>query len=106
MARVHEPDRRPAREKLLARLAQNEKILAETHTLLSDGESARLNLFPAGVWLLDNYFLIKEQIQLARKHLPKRYSRELPRLRAGLSAGFPRVYEIVRGTYLPRRRTG
>jgi cyclic beta-1,2-glucan synthetase len=96
MARIHEPDRRSGREKLLARLTQNEKILAETHTLLSNGESARLNLFPAGIWLLDNYFLIKEQIQLARAHLPKRYSRELPRLRAGLSAGFPRVYEIVR----------
>ena len=96
LARLHELDRRPAREKLLARLTQNEKILTETHTLLIGGETARLGQVPAGVWLLDNFFLIKEQIQLAREHLPKRYSRELPRLRAGLSAGLPRVYEIVR----------
>ena len=96
MARLHELDSRSAREKLLTRLTINEKILIETHTLLTGGESARLSLFPAGVWLLDNFFLIKEQILLARQHLPRRYSRELPRLRAGPSAGLPRVYEIVR----------
>ncbi len=96
MARMHELDRRPARERLLPRLTQNEKILTDTHALLVAGESARLTLLPAEIWLLDNFFLIKEQIQLARKHLPRRYSRELPRLRAGHSAGLPRVYEIVR----------
>jgi cellobiose phosphorylase len=96
LARLHELDRRPARDKLLARLAKNEKILKEAHALLSEGETAGLSLFPAGVWLLDNFFLIKEHILLAREHLPKRYSRELPRLRAGQSAGLPRVYEIVR----------
>jgi cyclic beta-1,2-glucan synthetase len=96
MARLHELDRRPALEKLLMRLTINEKILTETHTLLSAGESTGHSLLAAGVWLLDNFFLIKEQIQLVRQHLPKRYSRELPRLRAGQSAGLPRVYEIVR----------
>ena len=35
---------------------------------------------PAGEWLLDNFYLIEEQIRTARRHLPKAYSRELPRL--------------------------
>ena len=36
---------------------------------------------PAAEWLLDNFYLIEEQIHLARPHLPPGYSRELPRLR-------------------------
>src|SRR5581483_5381165 len=46
-------------------------------------------------WLLDNFYLIEEQIRTAKKHLPKGYSRELPRLARGPSAGLPRVYDIA-----------
>ena len=52
-------------------------------------------LTPAAEWLLDNFYLIEEQIQMARRHLPRGYSRELPRLLNGPSAGLPRVYDIV-----------
>ena len=75
-------------------MAENEEVLAQTHALLA-GDSVRLSIPPAGVWLLDNFFLIEEQIQLARMHLPRRYSRELPRLSLGRSTGLPRVYVIV-----------
>ncbi len=95
MAQSHNVDRRPDCERLLARLTRNENLLTSTHALLSENEFTKRALPPAGVWLLDNFFLIKEQIQLAREHLPKRYSLELPRLRGGNAAGLPRVYEIV-----------
>ncbi len=50
---------------------------------------------PAGEWLLDNYYLIEEQIRTAQRHLPKGYSRELPGLLNGPSAKLPRVYDIA-----------
>ena len=50
---------------------------------------------PAAEWLLDNFYLIEEQIRTARRHLPKGYSRELPRLAAGPSAKLPRVYDLA-----------
>jgi cyclic beta-1,2-glucan synthetase len=50
---------------------------------------------PAAEWLLDNFYLIEEQISTAKRHLPKGYSRELPRLARGPSAGRPRVYDIA-----------
>ncbi len=50
---------------------------------------------PAEAWLLDNYYLIEQQIALARRHLPRGYSRELPRLVGGPSAGLPRIYELA-----------
>ncbi len=96
MARLHELDHRPVREKLLIRLTENERKLSEVYRQLTDGEAAKGGISPAGIWLQDNFYLIKEQIQLVRLHLPQHYSRELPRLRAGPSAGLPRVYEIVR----------
>src|SRR6185437_1240710 len=37
----------------------------------------------------------EEQVRIARRHLPKGYSRELPRLAHGPSAGLPRVYDIA-----------
>ena len=50
---------------------------------------------PAGEWLLDNFYLIEEEIRTAKRHLPPGYSRELPRLRSGPSAGLPRVYDLA-----------
>lgn len=50
---------------------------------------------PAGEWLLDNFYLIEEQISTAKRHLPKGYSSELPRLSQGPSLGRPRVYDIA-----------
>jgi len=50
---------------------------------------------PAEAWLLDNFYLIEQQIGLARRHLPRGYSRQLPRLTDGLSAGFPRIYDLA-----------
>ena len=50
---------------------------------------------PAGEWLLDNFYLIEEQIRTAQRHLPKEYSWQLPSLLAGPSAGLPRVYDIA-----------
>ena len=95
MARLHKLDNHHTDDKLLRRLTENERTLTETYELLTDGESTKVSNSPAAVWLLDNFYLIEEQIQLARQHLPKRYSRELPRLEGGSSTGLPRVYAIV-----------
>ena len=82
-------------DQLLARLADNETILTGTRRLLMEAITTDRRITPAGDWLLDNFYLIEEQIRTARRHLPKGYSRELPRLLDGASAGLPRVYDIA-----------
>ncbi len=82
-------------QKLLKRLAENEVFLFEVHELLIETVKAKRAVTPAGEWLLDNFYLIEEQIRIGKKHLPKGYSRELPRLSHGLSKGLPRVYDIA-----------
>jgi cyclic beta-1,2-glucan synthetase len=89
-------DTRKGQDRLLPRLADNEKVLLETHALLNAAIEADRRIAPAGEWLLDNFYLIEEQIRTARRHLPEDYSKELPHLANGPLEGFPRVYHIAR----------
>ena len=70
-------------------------MLIDASDRLTAAAKANRRIAPAGEWLLDNFYLIEEQIRTAKRHLPKGYSRELPRLRNGPSAGLPRVYDIA-----------
>jgi len=95
LAGAHQVSSGRHHEFLLARLSENENLLLEVHSLLTAGIDAELRLTPAGEWLLDNFYLIEEQIRTAKRHLPKGYSRELPHLLNGPSVGLPRVYDIA-----------
>ncbi len=81
---------------LLSRLSENESILLEVHALISEAVKAKRQITPAGEWLLDNFYLIEEQIHTGKKHLPRGYNKELPRLLNGPSAGLPRVYDMAK----------
>ena len=95
LAESHVLARDHAADQLLPRLAANEEILQSVFAQLTEAVMADRRVTPASEWLLDNFYLIEEQIRTAKRHLPKNYSRELPRLAAGPSAGFPRVYDIA-----------
>src|SRR6266851_3462448 len=95
LAASHQLTGRRGPDQLLARLADNESKLLGVCDLLSEAVAANHRLTPAGEWLLDNLYLIEEQIRTAKRHLPRGYSRELPRLARGPSAGLPRVYDIA-----------
>jgi cyclic beta-1,2-glucan synthetase len=64
-------------------------------TKRSNAVKQGVRIAPAADWLLDNFHLIEEQISTARRHLPRTYSGELPRLANGLLAGYPRIYAIA-----------
>ena len=59
--------------RLLARLDQNEQILRAYNKSTSQRDQVR-RVTHAAEWLLDNFYLIEEQIQTARRHLPRGYS--------------------------------
>ena len=95
LAASHKLASRRAPDQLLARLAANEIVLVDVCNLLTAAVTAKRRITPAAEWLLDNFYLIEEQIRTAKRHLPKGYSLELPRLAQGPSAGRPRVYDIA-----------
>ncbi|MBA3960939.1 MAG: cyclic beta 1-2 glucan synthetase [Chthoniobacterales bacterium] len=94
LARKHEISSERTRNNLLAQLDRNEQVLRDFNRATLAVEPQR-RMTPAAEWLLDNFYLLEEQIQLARRHLPREYSRELPRLTNGSSPGALRVYDLV-----------
>src|SRR6218665_1226949 len=82
-------------EQLLKRLSENEELLTRVAGLLHDAVKEKKHISPAGEWLLDNFYLIEEQIVTGKKYLPKGYSKGLPRLTNKNVEGLPRVYDIA-----------
>ncbi|SLM62712.1 MULTISPECIES: glycoside hydrolase family 94 protein [Dickeya] len=91
LARSHKlsPARPPY--SLLKRLNDNEAIITQNCYLLNTGKKA--SMMPAGEWLLDNYYLIEEQIRIVRQHLPKNVGKGLPALASPHHC--PRIYDIA-----------
>ena len=95
LAERHRIDPRPGPDRLLPRLADNERVLLAAYDVVTAAATPGQRVVPAEAWLLDNFYLIEQQISLARRHLPRGYSRQLPRLANGLSSGFPRIYDLA-----------
>ena len=95
LAQWHQLDTNPGADRLLGRLAENERVLLGAYQVVTEAVDHKRPISPASEWLLDNFYVIEEQIRTTRRHLPKQYSRSLPRLANGPSAGYPRVYDLA-----------
>ena len=95
LAARHRLNKRGGPDRLLSRLAENADVIAATCSELTAAIKAGRQITPASEWLLDNFYLIEEQIRTARRHLPKDYSKQLPRLANEDAEGNPRVYQIA-----------
>lgn len=82
-------------DSLLARLADNKAVLAHSCEMLTMAVRSGRRITSASEWLLDNFYLIEEQIRTTQRHLPKSYSCKLPHLLDGPSIQLPRVYDIA-----------
>lgn len=94
LAFSHELTHKPSSTILLNRLAQSETILIQSCEILSQKGAGNDSFSPAREWLLDNFYLIQEQIYSIQRHLPKEYGRSLPQL-AGSLRGYPRIFDIA-----------
>lgn len=95
LAQQHKLDAHPGPDRLLPRLSDNEAVLLTAYNIVTQAATMGQKIIPAEAWLLDNFYLIEQQIVLARRHLPAGYTRQLPRLGEGSSAGFPRIYDLA-----------
>ncbi len=87
--------RQPRALSLLVRLHESERILQHTDASLSISAEAEKSAALSTEWLLDNAYLIQEQINDVRQDLPPHYYEELPVVASGPQAGLPRVYRIA-----------
>ncbi|MEY4513095.1 MAG: hypothetical protein RLZZ450_5217 [Pseudomonadota bacterium] len=77
----------------LARLDETHRIVTAARAHL--GSDPKLDVGPAGEWLLDNFYVIDQQLREIREGLPKSYYRELATLADGILAGEPRIFELA-----------
>lgn len=95
LAGTHKLSSKPTHDQLLKRLADNEIVLIKVRKLLSDSLKNKVQITPAGEWLIDNFYLIEEHIRNAKLNFPKGYSEDLPQLSNTSSEGVARIYNIV-----------
>ena len=106
LAARHQLSKKGGPDRLLARLTENGEIIAATCDELTAAVKAGRQITPASEWLLDNFYLIEEQIRTARRHLPKNYSKELPRLSNPDAEGNPARLPDRPRDHRARRRPG
>jgi cellobiose phosphorylase len=88
--------RRRDRGPLIAQLDAAERALGTARDTLAAASADGADVGPAGAWLLDNFFIVMEQLPEIRAMLPPGYYRELPKLSGeGARAGYPRIYDII-----------
>ncbi len=95
LAAAHRITKSRGPDVLLSRLADNEAVLMRTYDLIASAAAENRRIAPAAEWLLDNFYLIEEQIRSTRRLLPRSYSRELPRLHKVNGQTPPRIYRIA-----------
>lgn len=66
--------------------------LREFYSAMSAEVRGQKPISVASEWLLDNFFLIEEQVRAIKDDLPADYGMELPHLVSGPLREYPRIY--------------
>lgn len=75
----------------LERFAENAEFLRDSIGVVAAAAREGLALRPDAEWLLDNFYIVEEQLREIHDDLPHRYYRELPKTKDGE----PRVYTLA-----------
>ena len=80
---------------LLPRVVENGRVLVEYYRATVQAISGERAIVPAAEWLVDNFYIVEEQIREIRDDLPAGYYRKLPKLASGHLKGYPRVFGVA-----------
>jgi cyclic beta-1,2-glucan synthetase len=79
----------------VSRMNENAAFIRKAYDELNEDIVEKRALPPAAEWLLDNYYVIEEQVAGLRKDLSKKSYFELPVLKKGPYEGFTRIYALA-----------
>ncbi|MEI8395824.1 MAG: hypothetical protein WCF85_13875 [Rhodospirillaceae bacterium] len=87
---------KPASDRRLERrLRDNERALRAAYHAIALAVSEERPISPAADWLVDNFYVIEEQVREIRIDFPPGYHRQLPKLIDGPLVGYPRVFGLA-----------
>ncbi|MEP7198590.1 MAG: glucoamylase family protein, partial [Chloroflexota bacterium] len=81
--------------RLLARLADNERVLLAAQQQFTQVVRQGQPLSSAAEWLLDNFYIVQEQLRQIEQDLSRGYYHALPTVENRHGIGYPRVYGIA-----------
>ncbi|HEY5336926.1 MAG TPA: glucoamylase family protein, partial [Rhizomicrobium sp.] len=87
--------RNPRGKGLAKRLDENNRALIAAYRAVSQATEDGRSITPAAEWLLDNFYVVDEQIREIKDDLPAGFYRRLPKLAEGPLKGFPRVFGVA-----------
>src|SRR3989454_7035721 len=85
----------PRGQSFLRRLREVEDALEWANTSLTMSAKMHHAFTLSAEWLLDNAYLIREQVTDLRRSLPQKDYGKLPLIASGPKAGLPRVYQVA-----------
>src|SRR5579872_7011768 len=80
---------------LLPRVLENGRILLEYYRPTANTIQQGGAIAPAAEWLVDNFYIVEEQLREIRDDLPRGFYRRLPKLASGHLEGYPRVFGVA-----------
>ncbi len=80
---------------LIPRVAENGRVLLEYYRETAKAVQQEHTITPAAEWLVDNFYIVEEQLREIRDDLPVGFYRKLPKLASGHLEGYPRVFGVA-----------
>jgi len=80
---------------LILRMNKNYNTILEAYKTLNDDVQNGFPVPSAAEWLLDNFYVIEEEVKDIRQSLPDKHLNHLPVLKSGYLKGYPRIFAIA-----------
>ena len=80
---------------LIPRVLENGRVLLEYYRATANSIKQGGTITPAAEWLVDNFYIVEEQLREIRDDLPRAFYRRLPKLASGHLKGYPRVFGVA-----------
>src|SRR6202167_5013163 len=80
---------------LIEGVAENGQLLLDYYRDIARAIQREQAITPAAQWLVDNFFVVEEQLREIHDHLPPGFYRRLPKLASGHLQGYPRVFGVA-----------
>lgn len=77
------------------RMNDNYNYILDVYKELNDDAMQKRTVPPAAEWLLDNFYVLEEQVKSIRRDLTKRNYNSLPVLKKGQFKGYARIFAIA-----------
>ncbi len=80
---------------LSRRVRENARVLTESYRSIVAAIRLERPITPAAEWLVDNFFVVDEQLREIIKDLPSGYYKKLPKLSNGTLERYPRIFGLA-----------